>query len=902
MLHPKKNGEGVLVIADGWNDLDRSKRPVQESFIYKLLLGDVLSSASVLVTSRPTASARLHRDDVFDRYIEICGFDEESMEGFIRSQFSSDQLKADTIFHQMNYNPLLRHMCTFPVTCKYLCRLRHTYDNHRDLPCSMSELCTKVIMNVLCSCQKSNTPVSISTLPEIESLPSILRESWWDICKIAFQSYENKPLDIRSYQDGIMMLGLVEYGASEDNLKVLVNFPHPTSQEYLAALHVMNQPPDNQLQVLRTIISKQESNPLFWRLYLGLSISSDQWSHPVFCQALQMASAFNLILPKCLLCRCASIAQSDAITSEVINYLSTQVETNTIVQLDDAHNSVDCDAMLYVIDNIKDSKCDGLHINFSECGFNSKQIRKLATILTSNPAKLRVEELDLSGNSLPDKYVAHLFKTAAASFQSLENLFVRNNKIRDEGITAIMEALAKSPSQSLRQFDVSFNVLKLSGLRCLHSAVKSGILANLKALFMKGCLMSSAEKNTRFLKTFSERLLSRCPHLRQLNMCCNAFVTSYVTEIMMQLSDNKIHLTLDGKTFTDIMEDSMQNKRMINHTVVHGVFVGSGRSGKNSLMNRLIGEGPSDPNELIPSTGLLENVIKVQVKKLCRVAASEEKCLQWKKLKYEHEDLELMMATIRSHKTNTKEPDSVDPNKNDTVVSRKVVPSAKIVGEYLTQLEDMGTLSGASTVETTDSKAHEDLKVAKGCVVYEGQGETTVSIPLNSHMHSEDPLEMVKRAAELHRMDALHDHFESSWMLYLTNTGGQTEFQEILPVLVCGPSVFFITFPLNQNLNNHYTVRYDGCHESYTYQSSATLMEEILQTLSTIEAFNLDRSSSCVGTVKVFFVGTHKDKLRAEPECSVNDQINCIDKRLRDKVEKTSLYRQRSIVYICCQY
>ena len=881
----KRNGEGVLVIADGWNDLGR---PIQESFFYKLLLGDVLSSASVLVTSRPTASAGLHRDDVIDRYIEICGFDEESMEVFVRSQFSSNQLKADAMFRQMEYDPLLRHMCSFPVSCKHLCHLRRTYD--RDLPCSMSDLCTKVIMNVLCyCCQKGDTPVNISTLREIDTLPGGLRESWWDICKIAFQSTENKPLDIRSYQDGIMMFGLVEYGASEeDSDKVLVNFPHPTSREYLAALHIVNQPLDNQLQVLRTIISKQENNPLFWRLYLGLSISSDQWSHSVFCQALQMASAFNLRLPKCLLCRCAFKAQSDAITSEVINCLSTQVETYTIVQLGDAHNSLDCDAMLYAIDNIKDSKCDGLHINFSESGFSGEHIRKLTTILASNPAKLQVKELDLSGNSLPDKYVAHLFRIAAASFQSLENLYVRSNKIREEGITAIMETLPKPPSQRLKQLDVSFNVLKWSGLRCLHNAIKSGKLANLKNLFMQECLMSNAENNTKFLKIFSEKIWSRCPDLRQLNMYGNAFVTSGVTDIIMQLGDNNIHLTLDGDTLAEITKDSMKEKRMIKHTVVHGVFVGPGRSGKNSLMNRLTGEGPPDPNSVIPSTGVLENVVKVQVKKLCKVAASEKKHLQWRKLEYQHEDLELMMATLRSHTARTKEPtaDSVETVVAEGVDSegpcKEPVAAANIISERPTQLDDTSTVTAESLANRAEEGNNESdvVEVTEACVVYTGQEK----VASNSHMRSDEPLEMVRHAAELHRMDALCEHFESSWMLYLTNTGGQTEFQELLPVLVCGPSVFFITFPLNQKLNDRYTIRYDGCHESesYDYESSGTLIEEILQTLATIDALDRCRSYN-KGALKLFFVGTHKDKLKPKLlECSVNAQTKVVDKLLQE--------------------
>ena len=97
------------------------------------------------------------------------------------------------------------------------------------------------------------------------------------------------------------------------------------------------------------------------------------------------------------------------------------------------------------------------------------------------------------------------------------------------------------------------------------------------------------------------------------------------------------------------------------------------------------------------------------------------------------------------------------------------------------------------------------------------------------------PVDVFKKAVKLRRMDALREHLESSWSLYLTNTGGQIEFQEHLPLLVCGPSIFFVTFPLHHDLDRPYEVRYeypDGSVEEYL--SPSTLMEEILQTLVTI--------------------------------------------------------------------
>ena len=58
------------------------------------------------------------------------------------------------------------------------------------------------------------------------------------------------------------------------------------------------------------------------------------------------------------------------------------------------------------------------------------------------------------------------------------------------------------------------------------------------------------------------------------------------------------------------------------------MIVGPGRSGKNTLMQRLMGEGPPDPNKVSPSTGVLENVVKVEMKKLCTVATAVSN-LKW---------------------------------------------------------------------------------------------------------------------------------------------------------------------------------------------------------------------------------------------------------------------------------
>ena len=54
----------------------------------------------------------------------------------------------------------------------------------------------------------------------------------------------------------------------------------------------------------------------------------------------------------------------------------------------------------------------------------------------------------------------------------------------------------------------------------------------------------------------------------------------------------------------------MEERGILKHTIVHGVFVGQARSGKNSLMERLLGQMPK---QLSPSTGVAESTIQVKV-------------------------------------------------------------------------------------------------------------------------------------------------------------------------------------------------------------------------------------------------------------------------------------------------
>ena len=138
---------------------------------------------------------------------------------------------------------------------------------------------------------------------------------------------------------------------------------------------------------------------------------------------------------------------------------------------------------------------------------------------------------------------------------------------------------------------------------------------------------------------------------------------------------------------------------------------------------------------------------------------------------------------------------------------------------------------------------------------------------------------------------------EQGWMVYLTDTGGQIEFQELLPLLVSGPSVFFLVFRLDHDLNKRFTVVYvrPNGTMSEPYQSNFTVKEALLQTLASIASMGTYVYMGCGKEQvplrpQVFFVGTHMDKVSRA-------KIDRIDRSLRHMVTSTGLYREGMIQF-----
>ena len=286
---------------------------------------------------------------------------------------------------------------------------------------------------------------------------------------------------------------------------------------------------------------------------------------------------------------------------------------------------------------------------------------------------------------------------------------------------------------------------------------------------------------------------------------------------------------------------------------MHGVFLGPARSGKSSLIKRLLKK--KLPPTSSPSTGAADKVIYVSVKKSSSIATSVFEST-WLYLTYGGEAVRLMMLAAQS----------LTPTGSDRVATQFSSDRHP---------EQEGTLENLALVD------NHPIQMPGGYVPPRQTFEDAL------HTQSDGIV-------------ALRQHLDGSWTLYLSDIGGQMEFQELLPLLVSGPSLFFVVFPLHRDLNELFTIEYelpDG-HRSKPYLSSVTLKEAILQSLATIAAMGTFTYKGVGKNVplkpRVLFIGTHKDLL--DPATAV-EEIKKKDHYLQQIIKSTSHYRDGLIEF-----
>ena len=916
----KSNGQhNILLIADGWEELQASQCQVG-SFLHSLLFSsDIIptSSTTVLITSRPGCIETNAMQSIIHRLITLTGFDRKAIESIVQSEFAGDIKSTSYLTAQLNDNPLVVSVCGTPLNLAIVCNLCRA-SNAESLPDTLTKLYSKLIWTLVSASIQSGDPYeSQSSLSSHHDLPEELQQSWWQVCELVFRNVEkghNTFFSIALMSSNLKKIS--HFGLTkpipETGDTLSSPFVHPCFEEYLAALYLAKQPKEAQLKFLREFVANEEYKSkmaiTFWHFFISNYAHQVANLNPdVVDQVLKiLLSAYCTTKQEYYmdLCHLSYEAKHDVVNQKVVEAIS--IMGTGVLRFGQSRDVYDFNSMVYVLQNVAQES--EVEINFQDCDLRPERVNHLANALYEKSSIVQIKGLNLSGNRLNSSLAIDFFNKGAAALKSLKVLILRNCDIGTTlDIKAILSALTESTSPTLTHFDLSFNRISISFLQVLQQHLESySTFESLQNLGLKGSL--NDDVTISFLANFSDALSSKCKHLRRLDLSENNLgepgnpdLCKIITQLLscgrdFNLCLNDEYMSEVQDEFVCVMEESIKKKGTINHTIAHGVIVGPGRSGKNTLMSRLMGNGPPKSDTVSPSTGVLESIVKVEVKKLCTVATAANN-LEWKELQHDEEALELIMTTVRHHSATATISKPIitkyiikEQMDGPIITDTKSPISPKHLGGHKLYMHKIGKLFKKfkrSKVRKSDqSSMIIGPEKEKSAIVYAPDVE---------------PADIFKQAVKLRGMDALREHLESSWSLYLTNTGGQIEFQEHLPLLVCGPSIFFVTFPLHYDLDKSYDVRYeypDGRVE--TYKSPGTLLQELLQTLATISASHFtsargqQKDSEARIKPKVFFVGTHKDCL---PANSAEEIIQRKDKLLQSCVRQTVLFDQDAIQF-----
>ena len=558
----ENGGENILIIADGWDELSESQRN-EKSFLYKLLVNcSILPSASILLTSRPSASAPLHELQCFDRFVQVIGFNRNNIEEYFNSELTLE--KASLLIEQLDHNPMIENICAVPLNCAIVCHLFRELGEV--LPSTMTELYTKIVLLIIArniakkyeklveSCKESERESvkqkykeceNIKSLSSFREIPKVLQTYWWCLCEFTFWAIEKDkivfshneiegffPEGRASLDENLSYFGLLQsfeaLSSGGVGQGLSFNFLHLTIQEYLAALHLVRQSPDKQLEVCQSHARNFRFN-MVWRFYFGigcnvelingtdLSVESKLTMTPEIVVSRELLSCFVGNLEPSLLCHCSFESKSSDVNVFVERAINRPFQS-VYFHASTAH---DCTAIVHVLCNYQ--ACHNLEIYFDGCNLGDRGVVPLANALTDKSKQLQVEELHLGANNLTDCGVKKVFsKDNFATFQSLKGLSLNENKIGEKGLKSIMASLSVgSPRSLLSVLDLSNNPLGVSGLQALEDAVHAGTLGNLEGLNLAGTLTSDADINGAVLTTFLSSLSSHCPKMFFLDLSNN---------------------------------------------------------------------------------------------------------------------------------------------------------------------------------------------------------------------------------------------------------------------------------------------------------------------------------------------------------------------------------------------
>ena len=260
----ERNGEGLLIIFDGWDELSEQLR--QSSLAASIICKEKLDQCSVIVTSRSYASSSLLKMETLGRHVQVIGFLKEEISTVIiqtlqkntklaqnlidentehkkyKSHFTTTQSSKDSqlavkLINHLEVRNDVQSLCYIPLVCSMVILVYCKEGGH--LPTTLTQLYENFILQTIRR-HVTRHDINPHTLGSLSSLPSQLAKPLQEMCQLAYTNLANTTMTFSSHQvqslseavkeDYLgLMTTFIEFGEKK------FQFLHLSIQEFLAA-------------------------------------------------------------------------------------------------------------------------------------------------------------------------------------------------------------------------------------------------------------------------------------------------------------------------------------------------------------------------------------------------------------------------------------------------------------------------------------------------------------------------------------------------------------------------------------------------------------------------------------------------------------------------------------------
>ena len=490
-----------------FNDSEEEKMPLH-CLYKKIASGKLLKGATVITTSRPTASSCV-RQLRFDKVLEILGFTSEEIEDYV-TRFTKEDQNPETekkaIWQHISTNVILFTLCYVPVNCFIICScLSWWRSRSKSLPTKLTKIYSTALKIFYFrhsdKYRMSEEARDQLFLKPFHELPTECKEEFQRLGKIAFDGIKEGRLlftseEVKGLEDCGLLHRLPDLPSQEglDEDKAQYCFIHLTFQEFLAAKHVVDTM--TEAQALEEFIT-DHINEGSWHLVVqfvaGLLVDTDEVKQLQFRKILmkflptstsEVRGQLGLQDTECLtteeptasirwphgesetnlavtICKCLyelDIKQESSITSKM-----EEMSFDEVWFCQCKLSPADCTAILHLLKN-RDEKFT-LHLGRNFMGdLCCMEIKKW--IVKSNCV-----ELDLTLNNIGEKGVEYLCDTLKLENCNLTLLILDGNHIGDKAAELLSTAI-KDGNCKLTRLHLNGTKIGVKGVEHLKDALK----------------------------------------------------------------------------------------------------------------------------------------------------------------------------------------------------------------------------------------------------------------------------------------------------------------------------------------------------------------------------------------------------------------------------------------------